>query len=102
MHVCQRWPDLIGLIFGTPSYLGLSLVCTNSTPVADMLAYSSPLPLDIDYRGITAEDEEGAILAFKQRDRVRLYMPATDLQKLIVAIDEEYPILEHLVIMPSI
>jgi hypothetical protein len=73
-----------------------------------MLAHSPPLPLVIDYsiqRDITAEDEEGAIFALKQRDRVRrvrLQMPAADLQKLIVAMDEEYPILEFLVITPPI
>jgi hypothetical protein len=78
--------------------------------VADMLAHSPPLPLVIDYsdiyhHDITAEDEEGAILALEQRDRVRrirLRLPVIDLQKLIVAMDEEYPILEYLVIMQPI
>jgi hypothetical protein len=72
-----------------------------------MLAHSPPLPLVIDYfyksLDITAEDEEGITLALEKRDRVRrvrLLMPATTLQKLIVTIDEEYPILEYLVIMP--
>jgi hypothetical protein len=71
-----------------------------------MLAHSPPLPLVIDYfdngRDITAGDEEGTILALKQHDcvrRVRLQMPATSLQKLISAMDEEYPILEYLVIL---
>jgi hypothetical protein len=82
------------------------------TPVADMLAHSPPLPLVIDYHqkfsataDVTAEDEEGALLAFKQRDRVlrvRLVMPVTNLQKLVAAMDQamdgEYPILEYLVI----
>ncbi|KAF8468600.1 hypothetical protein DFH94DRAFT_816366 [Russula ochroleuca] len=102
-HVCQRWRNVI---LGSASYLGVSLVCTEGTPVADMLAHSPPLPLVIDYRnvdhGITADDEEGAILALRQRDRVRrvrFEMPATNLQELIVAIDEEYPILEYLVIV---
>ena len=40
-----------------------------------MLAHSPPLPLVIDYNeedcDITAEDEEGRILALGQRDRVR-------------------------------
>jgi hypothetical protein len=69
-----------------------------------MLAHSPPLPLVIDYflqRDLTAEDEEGAILALKQRDRVRrvrLDVPVADPQKLIVVMDEEYPILEYLVI----
>jgi hypothetical protein len=70
-----------------------------------MLAHSPPLPLVIEYyfrRDLTAGDEEGAILALKHRDRVRrvrLSMPVADLQKLIVALDDEYPILEFLVIL---
>jgi hypothetical protein len=71
-----------------------------------MLAHSPPLPLVIDYSdkcgNITAEDEEGAILALKQRGRVRrvrLGLPVSNLHKLIVATDGEYPILEYLVIV---
>jgi hypothetical protein len=87
-----------------------------------MLAHSPPLPLVVEYywgrpyRGrhcnipedeerAIAEDEEGAILALKQRDRVRcvrLRMAVTcsftSLQKLVMAMDEEYPILEYLII----
>ena len=75
-----------------------------------MLAHSPPLPLIIDYfrtdRDITVEDEEGIMLALEQHDRVRrirLRTPASklQLQKLIVAIDEEYPELEYLVMQPS-
>jgi hypothetical protein len=101
-HVCQRWRILI---LGSASYLGLCLVCTWDTPVADMLAHSPPLPLVIDYFdvywGITAEDEGGILLALKQRDRVRrirLGMGVPNIQKLIMAIDEEYPALEYLIL----
>ena len=101
-HVCQRWRNVI---LGSAPYLGVSLVCTYGTPVADMLAHSPPLPLVIDYpyddRDIT--EDEGAILALKHRDRVRhvrLFAPVTSLQKLIAAMDEEYPILEYLIIGP--
>jgi len=69
-HVCQRWRNVI---LGSATYLGVSLVCTYGTPVADMLAHSPPLPLVIDYFNgdcDMTEDEEGAILALKQRDRV--------------------------------
>ena len=102
-HVCQRWRNAI---LGSASYLDISLVCTNGTPVADMLAHSPPLPLVIDYEfdedvGISAEDEEHAIFALKQYDRirrVRLLMPVTSLQKLIAAMDDEYLVLEYLII----
>ena len=99
-QVCQRWRNLI---LGSASYLGICLVCTYGTPVADMLAHSPPLPLVVDYKyhDITAEDEEGILLALGQRDRVRrirLFQPVVKLQKLIMAIDEEYPILEYLIL----
>ena len=104
-QICRRWR---GLVFGSASYLGLCLVCTNGTPIADMLAHSPPLPLIINYihihhdRDITAEDEEGVVFALKQRDRVRhihFRMPIRNLQRFIMAIDEEYPMLESLAML---
>jgi hypothetical protein len=69
-----------------------------------MLAHSPPLPLIIDYfgRDITAEDEEAIILALAQRDRVRrirFNIPVLKLQKLIMTVNEEYPILEYLILV---
>jgi hypothetical protein len=100
-HVCQKWRNLI---LGSATYLDLCLVCTDGTPVADMLAHSPPLPLVIDYRGtdVTAEEEEAIVLALEQRDRVRrirFNLPVLKLQKLVKAIDGEYPILEYLIFM---
>ena len=99
-HVCQRWRNII---LGSATYLGLSLLCTYGTPVADLLAYSPPLPLIVGYfrsdREPTTEDEEGIILALKQRDRVRrVRFGNAVMQKLFMAMDEEYPILEYLYI----
>jgi hypothetical protein len=68
-----------------------------------MLAHSPPLPLTIDYiseNDIAAEDEEGILLALEQGHRVRhlrLVFPVQNLRKLVVAIDEEFPILEYLI-----
>ena len=105
-HVCRRWRNII---FGSASYLDLSLVCTYGTPVADMLTHSPHLPLVVDYfeegREITSDEEEGIISVFKQRERVlrvRLYGPVSSLQKIIAAMDDEYPILEFLVIQRPI
>ena len=86
-HVCRRWRNII---LGSASYLGLSLLCTYGTPVADMLAHSPPLPLVLGYftknRSLTTEDEEGIILALKQRDRVhRVRFGKAIMQKLFVA-----------------
>ena len=72
-----------------------------------MLAYSPPLPLIIDYwgRDTTAKDEEAITLALAQRDRVRRIrfgMPLLKLQKLTMAIDGKYPILEDLILVDLI
>ena len=104
-HVCQRWRNLT---LSAASYLRLSLVCTNRTPVANMLAHSPTLPLTVDYKGeagITTEDEEGILLAFGQRHRLRhlrLFLPVRVLRKLIMAIDGEFPILEYLILEPQV
>ena len=72
-----------------------------------MLAHSPPLPLIIDYfslkKDITTEDEEGIILALEKRDRirrVRLTLTFPKLQRIILAIDGEYPMLEYLIMGP--
>ena len=103
-QVCRRWRYLI---LTSPSHLGLCLVCTYDTPVEDMLAHSPPLPIILDYvddsRRVSTEDEEGILLALQHRDRVRrirLHMPVQDLQRLIVAIHDEFPMLEYLFIEP--
>ena len=101
-HVCQRWRNII---LGSATYLDLSLVCTYDAPVARMLAHSPPLPLVIGYftkgRKLTKEDEEGTILALGQHDSVRRVRLGNSLalQKIIMAMNEEYPILEYLYIM---
>jgi hypothetical protein len=103
-QVCQQWRHLI---LASPLRLGLNLICTYGTPVADMLAHSPSLPLIINYLNdfykVSAEDEEGILLALQHRDRVRrigLRMPAANLPKYIKAMDGEFPILERLFIWP--
>jgi len=100
-QVCRRWRYLI-LEFA--SHLDVCLHCTYGTPVADMLAHSPPLPLIIDYLykgpGITAKEED-ILLALHHHDRVRrisLRMPVPSLRRLIIAIDEKFPMLDYLYI----
>ena len=69
-----------------------------------MLAHSPPVPLVIDhiddeYDILTPEDEEGIILTLQYRDRVRrirIRKSNSILEKLIVALESEFPILEFL------
>jgi hypothetical protein len=72
-----------------------------------MLANAPPFPLIIDHilkdqdHDITAEDEEGILLALQHHHRVRrirLEMPVPILQKLVTAMDEDFPMLEFLYI----
>jgi len=74
-----------------------------------MLAHSPPFPLIIDYMDkyhrVTAEDhhDEGIQVALRHRDRVRrirLSWPIPNLQKFIIAINDEFPMLEYLYIGP--
>ncbi len=103
-QVCRKWRFLV---FVSASHLRLSLVCSYGTPIIDMLAHSLPLPLAIDYveedRGITIDDEGGILLALQHRHRVRhirLCIPVSNLQKVIQAIDGEFPMLEYMYIEP--
>ncbi|KAI0286289.1 hypothetical protein BC826DRAFT_1189418 [Russula brevipes] len=109
-HVCQRWRCLI---LTSAPYLRLCLVCTHGTPVANMLAHSPHLPLVVYYcfnvdfydHDTVAEDEvdeEEINLALGYRDRIRritLQIPAQNLQKVLMTIDDEFPILEDLVLV---
>jgi hypothetical protein len=108
-HVSRRWRDVI---LAAPSILDLHLLCTSGVPVADMLAHSPTLPLTICYRcgpfngyTMTAEDVNGTLFALSHRDRVHriaLYMPSSELEKLFVAMDGQFPILERLNIVSLI
>jgi len=87
--------------------MGLSIVCSYGTPVEDILAHSPSLPLIIDYadehREVTLGDELGILCALRshlQVRRIRLYMPASILQRVVAAIDGEFPMLEYLYIKP--
>ena len=104
IQVCRRWRYLL---LDSAFHLQISLVCAPGTPVAYMLAHSPPsIPLIIDhfddeYEDLTAEDEKGIILALQHRDRlrrIRIIKPTPILQKLIVSLDGEFPILEFLLI----
>jgi hypothetical protein len=103
-HICRLWRNII---LQSPSRLDLHLFCTNGVPVADMLAHSPPLPLTIYYHnlyrwGMTAEEESGLLLALSSsyRDRVHHidFWELQNVDKLVAAMDDQFPILERMYI----
>ena len=103
IQVCRRWRYIV---LESSFHLQVSLVCARGTPVADMLAHSPPVPLVIDhmddeYNVLSPEDEKGILLALQHRDRgrrIRIRKSVSILEKLVVALDGEFPILEFLLI----
>jgi hypothetical protein len=67
-----------------------------------MLSHSPPLPLIISYDGrqpLTAQDEEGALLALQKHDYVRfihLCASTATLDKLLAAMNGPFPLLDNL------
>ncbi|KAH9175952.1 hypothetical protein EDB89DRAFT_240045 [Lactarius sanguifluus] len=101
-QVCQRWRHLA---YSSAFHLGMHLLCTNGTSIAEMLDHLPPLPLFVNYRftDVTVsglgQDELGIRDALRLRGRVRridLHLPSSILQKFLMLMDEPFPVLEHL------
>jgi hypothetical protein len=83
--------------------MSFTLVCKNGAPIENMLAHSPTFPFTIDHTskdGMISEDLKGILLALDRRHRVRhlRLLPVQNLQRLVVAIDEEFPFLEYLIV----
>jgi len=105
VQVCRRWRYLI---LDSAHHLRLSLVVSRGTPVAKMLQHFPSLPLTIIYdnrsTSITSEEERRIIHALEHRDRVRhirLDSFVSNLRKIIMALEGEFPILEVLWLGPT-
>ncbi|KAH9956579.1 hypothetical protein BGW80DRAFT_1565716 [Lactifluus volemus] len=96
VHVCQRWRYII---FASPLCLDLRLLCTDWTPVREMLDIWPPLPIQIDYSFVSPRDEDNIMAALEHRNRVRgislshITMP---LENLVAVMEEPFPELESL------
>ena len=105
-QVCRRWRYLV---YGSAFYLGLQILCTNGTPLVDTLVHLPPLPLLVDYQYptatlIDAQDELGIFQALQLRDRmlrVDLLIPPSILHRLLMLMDEPFPVLSHLSLSSS-
>jgi hypothetical protein len=95
VHVCQRWRSVV---LASPVYLKLFLICTECTPVREMLHIWPPsLPLLIWVGSYyTARD---TIAALEQRDRVRWIVSdesCFEAEGIPTVMSEPFPALTHL------
>jgi hypothetical protein len=73
VHVCHRWRCLV---FASPRYVGLNLLCTNRRPVKEMLDNWPAFPIAIQTFGSRSpyQGTENIIAALDQHDRVSKIM----------------------------
>ena len=98
-HVCQRWRHLI---YESAFHLGMHIECINGSHIVEALDHLPPLPLFVSYTTMilpTEETESRIYQALQLRGRVRhieLELPHSILHKVVMHMDEHFPILEHL------
>lgn len=102
-QVCRRWRSLI---LASPSRLNLHVVCTKDAPLAVIPAHFLHLPIVVIYglddgEEIPPDDERNILLSLQRHHHVRrvfLKAPTPVLQKVIVPLDDEFPLLDSLAI----
>ena len=67
VHVCRRWRNVI---FGSPHRLNLQLICSDKTPVREMLDVWPPLPIVIRHSSRSNSGWDNVIAALGRNDRV--------------------------------
>ena len=105
VHVCRKWRNIV---FGSPVRLDLRLYCTNRTPVMKTLDVWPSLPIVIDIiDNQPTPDTDNIIAALKQNERIcelKLYLPKLSLilkEKVFATIQQPFPTLTHLNLMPG-
>jgi hypothetical protein len=96
VHVCQRWRYII---FASSLRLDLRLLCTDRTPVREMLDIWPPLPIEIQYFYAHVGLEDNMMAALEHRNRVRdIYLSyvTMPLEDLVAVMEEPFPELESL------
>ena len=102
-HVCHRWRTVV---FGSPCRLNLRLVCTPITPARDTLDVWPALPLFIRCSPTSPiENVDNIVAVLECRNRVRQIdlraFSSSDSKDILAAMQEPFPELAHLGLMPS-
>ncbi len=100
-HVCRKWRNVI---FGSPHRLNLRLVCSNRTPVREMLDVWPPLPIVIHHSARPKSGVDNIIAALERNDRVCQITLKLDLQweKVLGAMQEPSPALTQLMLSSDV
>ena len=102
-HVCRKWRNVI---FGSPHRLNLRLVCSDRTPVREMLDVWPPLPIVIHHyaRPKSGGARDNIIAALERNDRVCQITLKLDLRwkKVLNAMQRPFPALTHLILYTDI
>ena len=74
VHVCRRWRRIV---FASPNYLNLQLLCDNTTPARDSLDVWPPLPIVLSHQRHYPDNEQDLIAALEHPDRIiKILFPA--------------------------
>jgi hypothetical protein len=101
VHVCRKWRNVI---FGSPHRLNLRIVCSDRTPVREMLDVWPPLPIIVVHHFARRKSSgDNIIAALERNDRVCQITLKLDPQweKVMDAMQEPFPALTHLDLKPS-
>ena len=97
VHVCQRWRRII---FASPNYLNLQLLCDNKTPARASLDIWPPLPIVISYQRHYVNGDQNVIAALGHQDRItKIIFPETSrpvVERLSAFMQEPFPALTEL------
>jgi hypothetical protein len=99
VHVCQQWRRIV---FGSPRRLNLRIMCTQKTPVRDMLDVwpAFPVLVSIVPYSDLAEGEDNIVAALERSDRIHrielILSGSSPLKNVLAAMQEPFPELTHL------
>jgi len=99
VHVCRRWRHIV---FAFPHLLDLQIVCTDRTPVREMLHIWPAFPITVRVSGLSGGIPDNVVAALKHRDRVcGIYIKAgfgDGFGKLatVPVVQDPFPALTHL------
>jgi hypothetical protein len=98
VHVCQRWRTLV---FGSPRYLNVQLLCTERTQVKKMLDIWPALPIVIQYFGPPGSSVDKMFAALEHSNRLHSITlcgldPSSELEKVVAVMQVSFPMLTDL------